>query len=112
MHEGLHFDIEFQPNFPNKVYATGYGNFYYSNDTANTWNNDSNFDFNLCVGRVEIGVTPDNNSKVYLFAGPRFSSTRFCGFFESNDSGSNFTRLLNSPNLMGGEAYDADQSDI
>lgn len=108
---GLHYDIEFKPGNPNTIYATGVGEFYYSNDGGDTWFNDSGFDFNLCNGRVEIGVTPDNSSVVYLFAGPRTAANRFCGFFKSTNSGASFSRITNTPNLLGGEANDSDQSD-
>ena len=107
---GRHYDIEFKPGNPNKIYSTGYGKFYYSDDEGDTWNSDSQFDHDLCNGRVEIAVTPDNSSRIYLFAGPKVADNVFCGLFTSTDSGANFTRLSNSPNLLGAVGYDADQS--
>jgi len=108
---GRHFDIEFRPDFPDKVYATNTLGFSYSNDAGDTWNNNSVFDHPLCNERVEIGVTAADNSKVYLFAGPKGDGNYFCGFFESNDGGANFTRKTNSPNLLGDELGYRDQSD-
>ncbi len=105
------FDIEFKPGTPSRVYASGEGSFVYSTNTGNTWNTGATFNYSLCAGeRVELAVTPDWNSKVYLLAGPKKSGNTFCGFFVSTNSGVSFTRLCNSPNVLGKENGDGDQS--
>lgn len=101
---GNHYDIEFKPGSPSTVYATGEGAFYYSNDTGDTWNNDASFNFNLCAGnRVEIAVTPASANRVYLLASPYLGANSFCGIFRSINSGLNFTRLTNTPNILSSE---------
>ena len=107
---GIHYDIEFKPGNPNSIYSSGWGEFYYSNDAGDTWNDDSQFNKALFGGRVEIAVTPDNSSRIYLFAGPQVMDNVFNGFFTSTNSGANFTRILKSPNLLGSVEYDIDQS--
>ena len=102
---GRHYDVEFKPGSPSRVYASAPGAFVYSTNTGDTWNTDATFNVALCAGgRVEIAVTPDYTSKVYLLAGPAYSaSNTFCGFYQSTNSGSSFTRLTNSPNVLGKE---------
>ncbi|NQV03285.1 MAG: hypothetical protein HQ542_11605 [Bacteroidia bacterium] len=102
---GKHFDVEFKPGDPSRVYASGPGSFVYSTNTGDTWNTNATFSHSLCSGyRVELAVTPDYPNKVYLFAARGYSgSNTFCGFYASTDSGSSFTRLCNSPNVLGKE---------
>lgn len=108
---GTCYDLEFKPGTPSKVYGSGPGAFFYSNDTGDTWLNNSTFDFGLCAGgRVEIGVAPNSVNRVYLLAGPKGGGNNFCGFYQSINSGTNFTRLSNTPNVLGDEAGDGDQS--
>lgn len=108
---GKYFDIEFKPGTPSRVYASGVGNFVYSTNTGDTWVNTSTFDYSLCADRVEIGVTPDYPNKVYLLAAPGYPATnKFCGFYQSLNSGADFTRLSNSPNVFGDENGNYNQS--
>jgi hypothetical protein len=103
---GKYFDVEFKPGSFTTVYASGEGNFVYSNNSGNTWNTGATFNIALCAGgRVEIAVTPDAPNKVYLFAGPTTNAeTRICGFYTSLNSGVSFTRLTNAPNVLGDES--------
>jgi len=106
---GKHYDVEFKPGTPSTVYASGPGAFYYSTNTGDTWNNNSTFNVALCGGgRIEIGVTPDAANTVYLFAGPKTGGNTFCGFYRSQNSGVDFTRLCNSPNILGTETGGGD----
>lgn len=99
---GKHFDVEFKPGDPSRVYATGLGEFVYSTNTGDTWNTDATFDYSLKAGqRVEVAVTPDYSSKVYLLCGPGYNNNTFGGFWVSTNSGSSFTRLCTSPNVLG-----------
>jgi len=108
---GKHFDIEFKPGDPTRVYASGDGSFVYSTNTGDTWNTNATFNHALCANeRVELAVTPDYASKVYLLAGPKGVGNTFCGFYVSYNSGSSFTRLCNSPNVLGKEDGTGDQS--
>jgi len=108
---GKHFDIEFKPGDPTRVYASAPGAFVYSTNTGDTWNTDATFSHALKVGqRVELAVTPDYSSKVYLLCGPGYNSNTFGGFYVSTNSGSSFTRLCNSPNVLGNGSGSGDQS--
>lgn len=110
---GKHFDVEFKPGYPSKVYASGPGSFVYSTNTGDTWYTNATFDYSLCADeRVEIAVTPDASSRVYLVCGPgeEYGSGTFCGFWRSTNSGSSFTRLCTTPNILGDEDGDGDQS--
>ena len=101
---GKTFDIEFKPGTPSRVYASQVAGFVYSTNTGDTWNTNATFSHSLCAGgRVEIAVTPNASNRVYLLAGPMTGGNTFCGFFRSTDSGLNFTRLCNSPNVLGTE---------
>ncbi|HNY02927.1 MAG TPA: hypothetical protein PKG48_10090, partial [Bacteroidales bacterium] len=111
---GKHFDVAFKPGSGTTVYASGPGSFVYSTDSGNNWNTGATFDVALCAGgRVELAVTPDAPAKVYLFAGPATNGElNFCGFYVSTNSGVSFTRLTNSPNVLGDESGSSgDQSD-
>ncbi|MCF6170591.1 MAG: hypothetical protein L3J66_06405 [Bacteroidales bacterium] len=110
---GKHYDIEFKPGDPSRIYASGVGEFVYSTDTGNTWNTNATFDYALCAGgRVEIAVTQASGypHRVYLLAGPKTIGNTFCGFYLSYDSGLSFTRQSNSPNVLGKEDGTGDQS--
>lgn len=110
---GKHFDVEFKPGTPTTVYASGLGSFVYSTNTGDTWNTNATFDFALCAGgRVELAVTPDASNRVYLFAAPGSGGSTFCGFYRSTNSGTSFTRLTNSPNILAGESGSGDDQSI
>lgn len=111
-HTGKFYDIEFKPGTPSRVYASGVNKFAYSTNTGNSWNTDASFNYPLCDdGRVEIAVTPDNVNKVYLLAAPSQTGNKFCGFFVSYNSGLDFYRLSNDPNVFGEENGLYDQSE-
>ncbi len=107
---GRFYDIEFKPGSPSQVYASGKQKYYYSTDTGNIWHS-ATFDYPLCYGRDEIAVTPDAPDNVYLFAGPKNAGNTFCGFYKSTDSGVHFYRQSNSPNILGDENGNYDQSE-
>ena len=99
---GKFYDIDFKPGDPLTIYASGVSDFYYSADTGNFWHQAS-FDYALCNKRIEFAVTPANSNLVYLIAGNTNTNNTFCGFFKSIDSGRNFVRQTNSPNIIGKE---------
>lgn len=101
---GKTFDIEFKPGTPSTVYASQEGDFVYSTNTGASWITTATFSPSLCAGgRCEIAVTPDEPNYVYLLAGPMTGGNTFCGFYRSTNSGASFTRLCNSPNVLGKE---------
>ncbi len=99
---GWHSDIDFKPGDASTVYASSKLGFYYSTDTANTWQA-ANFNHALCGSRNEFAVSPAKPNVVYLIAGRMTGEHTFCGFFKSTDSGRNFIRYTTSPNLIGQE---------
>ncbi len=110
--EGKHFDIEFKPGDPTRVYASAKGSFVYSTNTGDSWITSATFNYSLCDDkRIEIAVTPHNANKVFLLAGPAQANNKFCGFYVSSNSGLNFDRLSNNPNVFGKEDGDGDQSE-
>ena len=116
---GLHYDIEFKPGTPSTVYACGPGSFIYSTNSGDTWNSNTTFNEPLCtIGffngfRVELAVTAALPNKVYLLAAPAtYDQTHFCGFYTSSNSGLSFTKICDSPNILGKEyGNEGDQSD-
>ncbi|MDX1477540.1 MAG: hypothetical protein R3301_07510 [Saprospiraceae bacterium] len=110
---GKHYDIAFKPGDSDRVYATKPGGVRYSVNGGTNWNLatlDSTINSN---GRVELAVTPDDPTVVYLIAGPRIDSTMFNGIFRSTDSGENYVQMTNAPNILSGASDgigDGDQS--
>ena len=95
-------DIEFKPGSASTMYASGYsGSFYRSLDTGRTWST-------ISIGaagadRIEIAVTPDNVSRVYVLAGPNVGTGSFKGLFTSNNSGASgsWSTIRTTPNILG-----------
>ncbi len=82
------YDIEFKPDNPNVVYASGSG-FHKSTDGGNTFTTISGFS----NGPKMIGVSPDNPDIVYVLEA---SGGSFGGFYKSSDSGQTFSELDHS----------------
>ena len=95
-----HWDLEFHPTNSSIVYSTLDGFFVRSLD------NGLSFQYpqgnTLSPGRIAIGTTINNPAKVYLFAGypKEYVDNGFQGFFMSNNEGSSFTLMANTPNLF------------
>ncbi|MCD4680934.1 MAG: hypothetical protein K8S00_11160, partial [Bacteroidales bacterium] len=109
---GYFYDIEFKPNNPGVMYATNMYFFYKSTDGGNTWSSMATGLPTSGAYRIEIGVSPDNNSVVYLLYGQNtLSETRpaFAGLYRSYDSGSSFNLKSDSPNILG---YATDGNDL
>ncbi len=104
---GLFFDIEFKPGDPTIVYASGETAFYRSTNTGDTWGRIWS-GVPTTASRIAIGVSPNNASYVYLFAGPSYSKNTFVGLYRSTNSGVDFTLRSSSPNLLG---YDINGND-
>lgn len=97
-------DIEFKPGSPSTVYAVSTNTFYRSTDTGATWSVTGS---GLPSGenRIALAVTPANSNYVYYLAGPggAFGNSTFRGLYRSTDSGSTFSTMSTSPNILGSD---------
>ena len=111
------YDVAFQPNGSGRAYLArssgGAAEFNISTNNGETWVNSSAYNISIAgAGRISLGVTPDNPSVVYLLCGAANpGANTFFGFYRSTNSGANFTRTANAPNVFGDEdGGGADQS--
>jgi hypothetical protein len=83
------------------MYATSVNNFYTSTDGGATF-------LRVTTGlpatgdRIEIGVTPANNSYVYLLYG---DGANFQGLYRSTNSGTSFSVRSTTPNVLGSQSW-------
>ena len=107
---GLFYDLEFKPGNPNVVYSTAPAGFYKSTDNGISFSQISIAGFSTVV-RSAIGVTNSDPEKVYIFAGPMINNaTAFKGFYSSNNSGSSFSLVTQTPNLFASYNSGGDQT--
>jgi len=101
-------DIEFKPGTPSTVYATTINSFYRSTNTGTTW---AVTGTGLPTGedRSVLGVSPANSNYVYYLAGPAGSSS-YTGMYRSTDSGSTFSTMSTTPNILGYSTAGSDSS--
>lgn len=101
---GTIYDVEFDPSQPARVYASGSGTFYLSENFggAGTFNQ-----LTAISGatRMEIGVSPNNAAYVYLLCGPYGGGTgsnTFGGIYRSVTGGTpgSFVLRTNTPNIL------------
>jgi hypothetical protein len=96
------FDIEFKPNGFGTIYASTQYDVQVSSDYGSNFNTLSNFDIPLSTcDRIELAVTPNNQNVVYALAGKIDGAGSFRGVYKSTNSGINFTRQCNTPNILG-----------
>ena len=96
------YDIEYDPNGADRVYASGRNRVLYSTNSGADWQ-ESTFDFSIAsAGRIELAVTPNNTSYVYALTGNTVSDGVFRGLYRSTNNGVSFTRRCNTPNIMSG----------
>lgn len=107
---GRVYEVRFKPGAPDTLYATRENGLYRSVDGGLSWSLSASIsNINGNSGRIGIALTPQYPNKVYLLAGPSNENVnQFRGLFLSNDSGANFTMLLNSPNLLSNDTTDID----
>jgi hypothetical protein len=102
---GRHFDVAFKPGDGTRAYATVLGDFWLSTDSGDTWTSTSTYDIDPATcgggGRIQIAVAPTNSTRVYLLSGPVTAGGQFCGLWRSTDGGVSFTRMSNTPNILG-----------
>jgi photosystem II stability/assembly factor-like uncharacterized protein len=60
---------------------------------------------------MAIGVSPDDATYVYLFAGPSYTNGTFVGMYRSFDSGLNFATKSTTPNILGYSSVGSDSDD-
>lgn len=98
------YDVEFDPSQPGRVYASGFGSFYLSEDFGATFPGSKRTNI-PGANRIEIGVSPANSNYVYLLCGPYGGGTgtnTFGGVYRSATGGtvSSFTLRANTPNIL------------
>ncbi len=93
-------DLEFNPGNPEIVYASSTRDFYRSVNGGSTWTIIPDA-LVSATNRIEIGVSEDNPSFVYLISGPSTGSGQFTGISRSVDNGLSFTSTMNTPNILG-----------
>ncbi len=90
-------DVKMKPADHTVAYATSNTGFYRSEDSGGTWTRIGTDQGLTAPGRKVIGVTPANDSLVYIVSG----GGPFEGCFLSRDFGQTFTLRSNSPNILG-----------
>lgn len=95
-------DIKYKPGDMSMAYASSNNGFYRSTDGGESWIQVSQGI--TATGRIVIGVSRADPSRVYLVIGGTFQ-----GCFLSTNSGQSFTMQSNSPNILGG-AYAGDDN--
>lgn len=92
-------DLEFKPGAPNTVYACAGVAIYKSTDAGSTWTKLAGGLPTSGVNRIALGVTPANPSIVYALMSA--NNNGFYGLYRSEDEGNSWTRMSNSPNILG-----------
>ncbi|MES2777046.1 MAG: hypothetical protein V4722_22910 [Bacteroidota bacterium] len=99
-------DVSFKPGSSTTIYACGptSGNYWFrvSDNGGTNFNTLATFSHSIAnTNRACIGVSPNSPSTVYLLCGPgNTANGTFTGFFRSTNSGINFTRQSNSPDVF------------
>jgi photosystem II stability/assembly factor-like uncharacterized protein len=93
------WDIKFKPGDPQAVYIAGNNWFAKSTNNGISFSPISVSGISTAI-RISIGVTPNNPNRVVLFTGPMMGTGAFNGIFSSNNSGTNFNLLTQTPNLF------------
>ncbi len=89
-------DMEYKPNDPNTVYASG-NSFYKSTNGGASWSPVTS-GTPSSAARICIGVSAADPEYVYLLAA---NNTTFKGIYRSTNSGTSFTTRTTSPNMLG-----------
>ncbi len=100
--DGNHFDVEYKPNDADIVYCTDNDSIFYSTTYGTTWLNSSvNIAIPSTNNRIALGVTNAKTGNVYALCGKATGTGNFQGIYKSTDSGLSFTRIVNTPNILG-----------
>jgi photosystem II stability/assembly factor-like uncharacterized protein len=107
---GEHWDVELKPNSDSTVYASTATTVVYSTQggRTGTWNT-SNFNINPSINadRIDLAVRKNNTGSisnyVYALVGYVPANGQFGGLYQSINSGVDFTRQCNTPNILGSQ---------
>jgi hypothetical protein len=102
---GSFFDAEFKPGNPSIMYAVEKNTFLKSTNTGDSWSVVSSGLPSPAPqsNRMTVAVTPANPDVVYTAYAGDESQNGFLGLFKSMNSGQSFSKMSDSPNLMGRE---------
>ncbi len=93
-------DMEFNPLNPNVIHAVSTSDYFRSSNAGLTWSNTGNgTNLSTTAGRFCIAVTPADTNYVYVLAGA--TGNGFLAFYRSTNSGTTFTSMTTTPNLLG-----------
>lgn len=96
---GSTHDLEFKPGNPSVVYAGG-TTFRLSTDGGLTFTTVASGIATTGVNRMAVAVTPHDANYVYVLAS-NSSNSGFQGFYRSTNSGTSFSLMASTPNLLG-----------
>jgi hypothetical protein len=100
------YDLEFKPTDPNTVYAAG-TSFRRSTNGGASWTQITSGITTTGVNRMAIAVTPDDVNYVYVLAS-NSTGSGFQGLYRSTASGSVFTQMSTTPNVLGWSSTGSD----
>lgn len=98
IHTGNYKDMEFKPNDPSYIYASG-TQFHTSTNGGSTWEQITAGLPTSNVQRIALGVTPASPGYVYALISKNGSS--FMGLYRSTNRGQNWTEMSTQPNILG-----------
>ena len=103
---GIIYEMQFKPGDSDRIYCVDTSYVYVSNNGGDTWIDSTHIPpINGSYGRMTIAVCPDDPARVYLVASPVDDSTAmdpivdFRGFWQSTNSGLDFTLISTRPNI-------------
>jgi hypothetical protein len=99
-------DLEFKPGDPNTVYASG-SSFRLSTNGGASFTLISSGITTTGVNRMAIAVTSNDPTYVYVLAS-NSSNSGFYGLYRSTNSGTSFSLMSSSPNLLGWSSTGSD----
>lgn len=95
---GNFYDLEPKPDgLGNTYYACTHTTLFVTNNKGNSWNPTKAF---IGAGRTALATTAGNDSYVYALCS-NDEGAGFLGLFRSTDSGSSFTTMSETPNILG-----------
>lgn len=109
---GMDWDIKFKPGSDSTIYATSDSAIFYSTQGGriNTWDT-ATTNFSIArSSRIELAVSANSPSYVYALCG-KAGSGSFTGIFRSGNSGVDYTRKCNTPNILGSTESGGDFDD-
>lgn len=105
------FDVEFKPG-SGVAYASSNDKMYYSLFSGSSWAEAS---LDVSPGspiRIELAVTPANNSYVYALVGEETTPGLYGGTYRSTDNGMTYELRSTTPNILGSKSDGTDDKNI